>query len=203
MRDKRRLRLLAIVLLYILIIVLIAAGWSFFGKRPGWENDRGRVMKEILKTPDEGILYYYLGRIGFKEKKYNEAIGSLENALARKLSPEGRTLAYHELGNCYYEKNKMDKAITYYRKALVITADHAPSLDSLGRAYFRRQEFDTARQYFEKAVSEQPGSDAFNRNLAGAYLMLDDRIKACEYWRRALKINPDQPEVREFLEKYE
>ncbi len=84
-----------------------------------------------------------------------------------------------------------------------MTPDHAPSLNSLGRAYFRRQEFDTARQYFEKAVAAGPDSDIFNRNLASAYLMLDDQEKACEYWRRSLKINPDQPEIMEFLEKYQ
>ena len=160
-------------------------------------------MMEIKKHPDRGILYCYLGRISLKETRYNDAIKCLEGALKKKLSPAEKAMIYNELGNCYNKKNKISRAVDYYRRAAAITKDGASSINSLGQICFNGREFEKARQYFEMAAAGRPDSAEYARNLANAYLMLDDTGKACEYWKKSLKINRDQPDVRDFLTRYE
>jgi tetratricopeptide (TPR) repeat protein len=197
------LLIIAVLLILIIIFVSIVVASITFNKRPDWRNDRALVMAELKNHPDRGILYCYLGRISFKETRFNDAIKSLEGALGKNLSPANRAAVYNELGDCYIKKNKIGKAIDYYRKAAVATADNAIPLNSLGQVCFNQREFEKARQYFEMAAAGRPKSAEYTRNLANAYLMLDNTKKACEYWEKSLKINRDQPDVREFLSRYQ
>ena len=194
---------MAISVFAILVAALVIVISVSFSRKPDWRNDRALVMKEIEKHPDRGILYCYLGRIGLKETRYNEAIKSLEDALKKRLSAAEKAMVYSELGNCYNKKNKISKATDCYRKAAVATAENASPLNSLGQIFFGMREFEKARQYFEMAAAERPKSAEYTKNLASAYLMLDDTKKACEYWNKSLKIDPDQPDIREFLSRYQ
>lgn len=201
--DWRVTLVLAISVVAVLAAASLIVIKALFVRNPGWKDNRILVMMEIKKHPDRGVLYYYLGAINFKETRYNEAIKCLETALDRKLMMPERAMAYGALGDCYVKKNRIEKAIACYRRAAVAAADSAISVNSLGRVFFNQRDFEKARRYFEWAEAAGPDSGEYARNLANTHLMLGDPEKACAYWRKSLKIDPDQPDIREFLSRYE
>lgn len=64
--------------------------------------------------------------------------------------------AYNGLGNIYYLRNDLDKAITHYKKAIQITPNYLFAHHDLAAAYYRKGKNDTSvrRESYEKAIEE-------------------------------------------------
>ncbi|MCP4694811.1 MAG: tetratricopeptide repeat protein [Desulfobacterales bacterium] len=117
-----------------------------------------------------------------------------EKALALELETSrnpGSAAAWIQLGNFYFDHDKVDGAIEAYRKALEITPDNADVLTDLGVMYRRKGQPEKAVQSFDKAIAVNPGHNVprFNK---GIVLMhdLNDHDGAIEAWEELLRLNP-------------
>lgn len=113
------------------------------------KGDNGNTTIGLEKIADDygsteagNLAQFYLGVAKLKQGKYDEAIQHLEDFEADDLLVQART--YSLLGDAYMEKNDIDKAIGFYKKA----ADYYPNeaytptyLMKLGLAYELKKEW--------------------------------------------------------------
>jgi len=88
-------------------------------------------------------VQYDLGLAQLKEKKFEEAIGSLRKAL--ELRPDWED-AYNNLGLAYAGAGRWKDAVTAYREALRIFPKYAGALYNLGIAHLRLGQNATAKE---------------------------------------------------------
>lgn len=118
----------------------------------------------------------------------------------------GRMAHYH-LANIYYNKGDMDRAITSYEKFIAKTGSDKTgvkflALTSLGYAYEAKKDFRAALKYFEQAQKVyHTGFEMMSlRNLARACEELNDKVKALEYYKKALE-KTTEPAARIFIQR--
>ena len=107
-------------------------------------------------------------------------------------------------GNEFYRKQQFDKAAEAYRQAL--TKDPASTIANYntGNANFRQNKLDEAVGSFDNTINHSPDKNFqqqayYNKGVALSKLQkLEESIDA---WKSALRLNGDDKETRENLEK--
>jgi len=123
-----------------------------------------KIADEYSMTKAGDLAAFYEGVAYLKEGKFNEAIESLKQFDADDYLVQAR--AYSLIGDAYIELEKLDDAITYYKKA----ANHSPNdfftpeyLMKLGLAYELKNDFAMAAQAYETIVEKHKKSDMVNK----------------------------------------
>jgi tetratricopeptide (TPR) repeat protein len=106
--------------------------------------------------------------------------------------------AHYRLANLYYLQNDFDAAIKSYEDFLKKTPDKndlkSLAYTGLGYCYESKKDFKNALIYFEKAAGLKVGQvfEGMNdQNIARVYEAMDERVKAIEYYQKALGKNTD------------
>ena len=131
---------------------------------------RGRVEEERakLETPTQNRgkplpksktaqaqEHHNLGLKYYREKKYDEAVRELEQAV--KLDPRNATIV-NNLGFTLYRFEKYDESVIWLRKAIEIDPRRAVAYANLADAYMKLGKATEARQYYEKYAEMAPTS---------------------------------------------
>ncbi len=123
-----------------------------------------KIAEEYSMTKAGDLAAFYAGVAYLKEGKFNEAIESLEEFDADDYLVQAR--AYSLIGDAYMELDKLDDAITYYKKA----SNHSPNdfftpeyLMKLGLAYELKNDYSMAAQAYETIVEKHTKSDMVNK----------------------------------------
>jgi tetratricopeptide (TPR) repeat protein len=108
---------------------------------------------------------------------------------------------YLHRGDAFYSDGKTDKAVEEYKKALEINPSFSPACFCLGIIYFEQKDYKNAISNFSNAIK-------YNDKHIDSYIWLGKSYKesgnvpeAKEIFNRALKIAPDNKEVKGYLEK--
>ena len=174
------------------------------------------AVKELPKDPVErakalerykqGLALYAKGQKFHREKKYDDANATYEEALTLFRDGPKPDIAnsYNSLGNVYLTEEPQI-ALWYYSKALTIRlADHgqeheavASSYNKVGMACMKMEEYDRAIAYFGgalgifKRVIKKQHSGHFGANnchLGNAYAAKKDYDSAVSHYEQALAI---------------
>jgi tetratricopeptide (TPR) repeat protein len=109
-------------------------------------NREKRLKSEIQKTEDGKDLINRLGvlyaRYGLEEK----AISTFETVLAR----QDYTPALMNLGNIYYLRKEMERALGYYKRAYEKEPDNARVLLSLSRVYREMENYEASGKMYAR-----------------------------------------------------
>ena len=106
---------------------------------------------------------------------------------------------HFNLGVGLEEQDKLDEAISEYRKALVIKPEYAKAHYNLGFALTRQGKLDAGIAHYRMAVKHRPGYVQAHSNL-GAALSAQGRLnQATHHFRQALLIEPDFVQVHNHL----
>ena len=97
---------------------------------------------------------------------------------------------YYTFGNNLQAQGKLDAAITSYRKALALRADHAETHNNLGLALQSLGDFDSAIESYRQALSLKPDDGVAMYNLGNALAAKGERDAAVECYRQAVKLDP-------------
>lgn len=118
---------------------------------PGCSFPRIVFLDDKL-TPEEHIA---LG-VAYEQK------GQFENAIKAYHYASKRTnAAYFYLGNAYLQKNDLDKAEKYYRKAINYYPEHADAYNNLAWLYYlKRQNLAEAESLANRAIELNPDKKA-------------------------------------------
>jgi len=114
------------------------------------------------------------------------------------------------LGSTYMRQDRFKQAVTTFEMAAELDPDDSSPWEQMGSCHYRMAGYDEAEQAFRKAVAIDSHSAKAHRGL-GVVLMTkyllnrqdaslrDDALAA---WHASLEIDPDQPDLRDFVKKY-
>jgi len=125
-----------------------------------------RIAEDYAGTKAGNLANFYVGVIYLKQGKFDEAITHLSSFSSTDLLVQAR--AYSLLGDAYAEKNNLDEAVNYYRKA----AEYKPNknftpiyLKKLAGALVDKKDTKGALEAYDKIISEYPLSQEYNDAL--------------------------------------
>ncbi len=100
------------------------------------------------------------------------------------------------LGNSYFDINRFNQAVFYYRKAIALKGDQPDVLIDLGISYFNLQHGDSAIYFVKKALEFSPNHLTGMYNLGIIYYNLKQKDKAIQTWQELIKKSPESREAQ-------
>lgn len=107
-------------------------------------------------------------------------------------------------GNQFYQQSQFDLAETQYRKALEYEPENEKAKYNLANALQRQTKYDEAAKLLEDLVGsskENSIKSAAYYNQGVAYTKMKNLDASIESYKKALRLNPNDQEARENLEK--
>ena len=98
--------------------------------------------------------------------------------------------AHTNLGQAYYEKGEMDKAIAHYERALQIDPNQVLAQSALGLALLDTGRPDESVTHLRKALEINPNFADAHYNLGNTFLQMGRANEAIAQYYRTLAINP-------------
>lgn len=113
-------------------------------------------------------------------------------------------VSYVSKGNQYYKQTQFDLAEAEYRKALQADPENTTAQYNLANALQKQKKYDEAEQVLEKLynatnVAKLKSAAAYNQGVA--YTKQKNLEASIESYKKALRLNPDDQEARENLQK--
>jgi tetratricopeptide (TPR) repeat protein len=198
------------------LVILISTIFMIFfatktvSRNLDWKNNYSLFMKDVTSSPNSakalcaagGVLLEDMGKKSDvqKETDIKRSMLYLEKALQIHPTYENAMLL---LGNAYFYKNELEKAITCYRKVLETYPDQqnaktnlAMTLRDYGK-YLGETKGDVvkAKSVLEESLTIVPDDIETLRLLAVANGFLGDHIKAIDLFNKVLEKQPQNPNV--------
>ena len=117
---------------------------------------------------------------------------------------QSNALQFIEKGNEQYRKNEMNNAVTNYKKALDADPTNETALFNLANAYFRQQRQVDAAQTYLSIINKSSNKQLLAKTYynQGVILSKQNNLEqSINAYKTALRLNPDDKEARENLQK--
>jgi Ca-activated chloride channel family protein len=120
------------------------------------------------------------------------------------LAKAQNAVSYISRGNQFYKQTQFDLAEVEYRKALQTDPENTTAQYNLANALQKQKKYDEAEQVLEKLynvtnVTKLKSAAAYNQGVA--YTKQKNLEASIESYKKALRLNPDDQEARENLQK--
>lgn len=134
-------------------------------------------------------------------KEFTECERTIKQLLT--LDPQ-HAAAHNYLGYMYVERREnLDEAEFHIKKALEIKPDDGYYLDSLGWLYFQRAQYDKALEYLLRANEQVANEGVILEHIADTYVALGQRVKAREYYEKAMQTKMEDIDKQRVKDKFE
>ena len=154
---------------------------------------------EINTDPDSKEYKKYYYKIETRLMENCEAVKNKVTATdkvgIKSVSNNPEALKYYNLGLDEGKKENWQKAIDYYKKALVYDPEFAFAYDNIGICYRRLGKYDEAIEAYESSLKIDPNGEMPLQNIGIAYIYKKEYKKAVKSYERLAKIDPKNPEV--------
>lgn len=161
-----------------------------------WRTDESVALKIIQQHPESSLAHNNLGNYYFRVGRNPEA--KQEYAQALLLDPAGARV-HANLGNVYCVEQDWPRGIAEYRKCLALDPRLAPAWYALGVAYQRQGMLDSALTQYQRVLQLDPLHVPALKG-SGGILLEEKKFGLAEgYFRRALAIAPQDPELKSGL----
>ncbi len=144
----------------------------------------------LEKNIQEVDVLLMLAFVYHRFELFDEEIDTLNRVLNLGVDDDILVDTFLNLGNAYYEKNDMDRAIDYYKKAIRLEPESLEAFVNLGNAYFANEEFRKSIEAYKVALQLDPEDSNIYSNLGVAYIELGDKNEAIKYLTQAIMLNP-------------
>jgi len=128
-----------------------------------------KYLEVIRRAPQFSNAYHNLGIVLFMEKKYEEAVKALGNALRFAPQSEG---AHAMLGLAYYQLYELSKAEVELKAALRLNPDDGTAQLYLAKAKLQQHDYQAAASILEKLAAKDPSNVEVLYDLSLAHLKL-------------------------------
>ena len=174
-----------------------------------------------------GNLYLVSGRYEDAEKSFNAALtldlnsidallglGQTLNVLNKQLQAEqyfkraiqtepNYTKTYEFYASYLYKNGNYEKAISQFRKAIVLGTEKSESYNGLGGSYFAIGDLESGINAFEQSLNIRKSKEAYS-NLGTAYFMKKQFSRSAKMYENAIELAPNDYRFVGFLaETYE
>lgn len=121
--------------------------------------------------------WLFLANIAQDNERPIDAVFLLKKAIA---ADDNNYKAHYNLGNLYFYDNKINMAMSEYKKVLKLKKDFAYAYYNKGCCYLKKGSWFNARYEFGLAIKANPNEPAFYYNLAYTYKKMKKDKKAKE-----------------------
>ena len=159
------------------------------------------VKDLIVDNPNVVFLYNLLGLILVEQKKIDEAIKCYEDGI--KIDPNF-SMIYNNLGLLYFRHkpdNGIEKAESYYKKAISLDKKLPEAQNNLGSLYNSLNKVDEAIICYKNAININPKFSFAHHNLGAAYVSLGIFEDARKHFKEAIKLNPSFVDTHRMLSR--
>ncbi len=133
--------------------------------------------------PQSPSVLSLLGRIQLVQRRYPEAIATLEQAV--KLAPTDAGIHFYAGQAWMKTEQGAERAIEHFKRSVELDPERASTYYWLGSLYFHRtHDYRLAVQYLEQALDRAPQLEAAHQMVIQAYKRLGEDAKAAEQLRR-------------------
>lgn len=160
--------------------------WNQIGQTSSRRNEVISVRNSYSRSEENQKLFEKA--IAELEEKKSENSQKLFRQLLEK--DPGDFIAWTELGNIYFTKEKFSDSENAYNKAISLKSDFLPALTNLGKLYLAQKKFEQAIEVLTKAHAGASSSADINHYLGEAYLQSKKGSKAVVYLNEAIKLAP-------------
>jgi len=145
--------------------------------------------EQLKKQEEAGRL---VGEAYMSQNDYTAALNELLKA--EKIYANDPHL-HNDLGLVYMAKDQIHLAIEHFKKAIDIKPDYAPARNNLGTAYLAAKNWDAAIICFKQVTGDLLYATPHYplSNLGWAYYNKKEYVLAEQFYREALKIDPNFP----------
>ena len=112
--------------------------------------DAENFFKKLILLQKTAENFYTLGNIQKKQNKFEEAIGSFEEAI--KVNPNFSE-AYNNLGSAQKSLNKFKEAILSYEKSIGLKANNVEACYNIASLYYFLKNYNEASKYFKNIIN--------------------------------------------------
>ncbi|MBL0712634.1 MAG: tetratricopeptide repeat protein, partial [Desulfosarcina sp.] len=165
---------------------------SFYEEAERYEDAERYLLKAIEKDPDNERAHFRLGVIYDKMKRKEASIEIMKRVI--ELNPDHAN-ALNYLGYTYADMGiHLDEAEALVRKALALRPDDGYITDSLGWVFYQKGQYAEALTWLLKASELELNDPIINEHVGDAYLKLNNKAKALEYYRKSLSLRTEDSE---------
>ena len=139
---------------------------------------------------EQGESIRNIGEVYMQQGDYRKALKEFQRAQALYADDH---LLYYDFGIVYFNLNRLDLSVTYFKKAIDLKPDFPPAKNNLGLAYLRQKKLDKAIETFKEldgdllyATPHKPLS-----NLGEVYFEKKEYALAEKNFKAALDIEPN------------
>jgi tetratricopeptide (TPR) repeat protein len=157
------------------------------------------LEKAIEITPNDLNALSNLGLIYDALKMYPETDRLYSNAF--KYYPDNALLLNNYAYHLAERGEKLKEALEMSKKSLDKEPDNSSYLDTYGWILYKLKDFKNAAKYIEMAIQKGKNATLLD-HLGDIYLAMDEVVKALKAWDEALKLEPDNQDIRYKAEKY-
>ena len=147
----------------------------------------------LIKYPNSGVLYNFLGGVNAKNGNPDEAINNYIQAL--KIRPDYAE-AYYNMGNAWKDKCDLAAAIDNYKKAIKIRPDYAAAHNNMGVTLNMSGDLEAALVCYQKSIRIAPNYAEAHYNMGNALKGQENFKKAIASYQRTIKLNPEHALAR-------
>ncbi|OGU56892.1 MAG: hypothetical protein A2X64_02565 [Ignavibacteria bacterium GWF2_33_9] len=150
-----------------------------------WEVDRTLILADVFQK---------VNKLDSAEKYYRKALLINEN------DPSANNNYAYFLS---IFPDRLEEALLLSKIAITTEPENASYLDTYGWIQFLLKNYDSAEKYQFKALEKDAFNWEINAHLGAYYLEISNQDKAKYYYERALKLSPDNNEIKQKLQIFE
>jgi len=169
-------------------LVLLGSVYLRLGKLKEAEN----TLRKVLDiNPDNIDARNNLGLVYFNQNRPADAINSLRESLRIQ---SNNLDALNNLAFIYTTLNKIDDAVRIYKRIINIAPQSVYSYEQLAHIYFTLQRYSDVIKLYQQSKGKIAENAKLLNYVAFAYFYKGEIKLAYEYFSRANKLNPGDPE---------
>ena len=146
-----------------------------------------------LVINDSALKAEFYGQIGeayFGLKESNEGVMNYKKALS--YDNKSNLLKNNFAFRLATEKMEMELAQSIIEQVVSSSPDQSQYQDTYGWVFFQQGKFEKAKMKFEKAYEMNDMDRLILEHLGDVEFKLGNKLKALEWWRKGLELDPDQ-----------
>ncbi|MDH4225845.1 MAG: tetratricopeptide repeat protein [Deltaproteobacteria bacterium] len=158
-----------------------------------WKGARTQFDWLAKKDPEDGKVFFNLGRIAYGENKGEESLTHYRKAL--ELTQGNFPEAHLNMGLVYNSLGKYKKAVESYRTAIRQNPRYGLAWYNLGISYEDQKLWKQARKALSAAVKNEPGLDKGWYHLGLVTAREGHAEKAIDPLKKAIQLRREYPEA--------
>jgi tetratricopeptide (TPR) repeat protein len=165
------------------------------------DHEAFKLYTEALQNdPDNEKLLYARALVAERIDSLDVAIQDFQRILE---SDPDNTRALNALGYTLADRtDRYAEALVYIEKAYAQEPDDPAILDSMGWVHYRLGNLDKAQEFLQQAF-KQSGDGEIGAHLGEVLWASGDQAAARRIWNEALENDPDNPVLREVMQRYQ